>query len=89
MSPLTVDSLSEAQENMEVGHRVVGTVVVTYKKVVIVVVGKGHTNKKQWKECKFSTFKCDLKITNIMQNSYMYMHNSHTSYTVYYSYLVN
>ena len=37
MSPLTVVSLSEAQENMEVGHEV----------VVIAVVDKVLTNNKQ------------------------------------------
>ena len=57
MSRLTVVSLSEAQANLEVrhevvvvrevGHELVMTIVVTYGVLVIVVVDKVHTNKKQ------------------------------------------
>ena len=50
MSRLTVVSLNEAQANMDVGHELI---VVTYEVVVIVVVGKVHTNKKKSKEWKF------------------------------------
>ena len=45
---------------MEVGHELMVTIVVTYnKEVVILVVDKVDTNKKQWKERKFSIFWCD------------------------------
>ena len=47
MSPLTVVSLSEAQENMEVGQEVMVTTAVKYEKGVIAVVDKVLTNSKQ------------------------------------------
>ena len=46
MSLLTLVSLSEVLEKMEVGHELMVTIVVTYEAVVIVVGGKAHTNEK-------------------------------------------
>ena len=47
MSPLTAVSFSKVLENMEEGKELMVTVVVTYKVVAIVVVGKVCSIHKQ------------------------------------------